>query len=82
MGILSWIILGLLAGALARFILPGDDSMGWIMTILLGVIGAFVGGYVATLVGFGSVNGFNITSLLTATGGAILLLLVVRLIKK
>jgi uncharacterized membrane protein YeaQ/YmgE (transglycosylase-associated protein family) len=82
MGILAWIVLGLLAGALARFILPGSDSMGWIMTILVGIVGAFIGGYVATLVGFGSVTGFNLTSLLTATGGAILLLVVVRIIKK
>ncbi len=82
MGIFSWIVLGLLAGALARFLMPGKDRMGWIMTIILGIVGAVLGGYVASLIGIGSVSGFNLTSLLTATGGAILLLVLVKLIKK
>jgi uncharacterized membrane protein YeaQ/YmgE (transglycosylase-associated protein family) len=82
MGIFSWIVLGLLAGALARFLMPGKDSMGWIMTIILGVVGAVLGGYVSSLIGIGSVSGFNLTSLLTSTGGAILLLVLVKLIRK
>ena len=82
MGFLAWIVLGLLAGALARFIMPGTQSMGWILTCILGVVGAFIGGYVASLIGFGAVGGFNIKSLLTATGGALILLVVVGLFKK
>ncbi|HAS6806046.1 TPA: GlsB/YeaQ/YmgE family stress response membrane protein, partial [Vibrio parahaemolyticus] len=44
MGIISWIILGLIAGALAKWLMPGKDGGGWIATMLLGIAGAFVGG--------------------------------------
>lgn len=74
MGILSWVILGLLAGALARWLMPGNDKMGWIMTIVLGIAGAFLGGFVGSIVGLGSVSGFNIATVLTATVGAFVLL--------
>ena len=78
MGILSWILLGLIVGALAKWIMPGDDPGGAIVTILLGIAGAFVGGFLATLIGLGTVNGFNIGSLLIAIGGSLLLLWVYR----
>lgn len=74
MGILSWVVLGLLAGALARWLMPGNDKMGWIMTIILGIAGAFLGGFVGSIVGLGSVSGFNIATVLTATVGAFVLL--------
>ncbi|MAE97433.1 MAG: GlsB/YeaQ/YmgE family stress response membrane protein [Deltaproteobacteria bacterium] len=74
MGILSWILLGLVVGILAKWIMPGPDPGGLVMTILLGVAGAFVGGWIATQIGFGSVTGFNLGSLAVATGGALLLL--------
>jgi len=74
MGILSWIVLGLIVGVLAKWIMPGKDPGGMIMTILLGIAGAFVGGYISTFLGFGSVTGLNPGSLVIATGGAILLL--------
>jgi len=74
MGILSWILLGLLVGALARWIMPGPDPAGLFMTMLLGVAGAFVGGFVGSLLGLGSVTGFDISSLVLATAGALLLL--------
>jgi len=74
MGILSWIVLGLVVGVLAKWIMPGKDPGGMIMTILLGIAGAFVGGYISTFLGFGSVTGLNPGSLVIATGGAILLL--------
>lgn len=74
MGILSWIILGLVVGALAKWLMPGPDPGGWILTILLGVAGAFVGGWIGSLLGFGTVTGFNLGSLVLATGGAVLLL--------
>ncbi len=81
MGILSWIVLGLIVGALAKFIMPGDDPGGFIVTILIGIAGAFVGGYIGTALGFGSVTGFNLGSLVIATGGALLLLFGYRRLK-
>ena len=46
MGILTWIIFGLIAGAIAKFVMPGNQGMGWLMTIILGIVGAFVGGWI------------------------------------
>ena len=78
MGILSWIVMGLLVGIVAKFIMPGGDPGGIIITILLGIGGAFVGGYVASFLGIGSFTGFNLGSFLIATGGAILILVLYR----
>jgi uncharacterized membrane protein YeaQ/YmgE (transglycosylase-associated protein family) len=74
MGIFSWIVLGLLVGLLAKWIMPGDDPGGLFVTILLGIAGAFVGGFLGSFIGLGSVSGFNFGSLAVATGGALLLL--------
>jgi uncharacterized membrane protein YeaQ/YmgE (transglycosylase-associated protein family) len=82
MGILSWIIMGLIVGILAKFIMPGKDPGGLIITVLLGIGGAFVGGFVGSFLGIGPVTGFNLGSILLATGGAILLLILYRAIKK
>ncbi len=82
MGILSWIIMGLIVGVLAKWIMPGKDPGGIIITICIGIAGAFVGGYIGSFLGLGSVSGFNIVSFLLATGGAILLLILYRVIKK
>lgn len=82
MGILSWIIMGLIVGALAKFIMPGKDPGGIIVTILIGIAGAFVGGYIGTFLGLGAVTGFNLGSLLLATGGGVVLLALYRVIKK
>ncbi|HEY0750093.1 MAG TPA: GlsB/YeaQ/YmgE family stress response membrane protein [Chitinophagaceae bacterium] len=76
MGILSWILLGLVAGALAKAIRPGKDPGGCFITILIGIIGAVVGGFIATRLGWGDVDGFNLYSILVATGGAILALII------
>jgi uncharacterized membrane protein YeaQ/YmgE (transglycosylase-associated protein family) len=81
MGILSWIILGLIAGALAKWIMPGDDPGGIIVTIIIGIVGGVIGGAIGTALGFGDVSGFNITSVLLAVGGAIVLLIGYRAIK-
>ncbi len=81
MGILSWIVLGLVVGILAKWIMPGPDPGGLIITLLLGIAGAFVGGYVGSFVGLGSVSGFNLGSVAIATGGAVLLLWVHRQIR-
>ena len=75
MGILSWIILGLVAGAIAKAIHPGRDPQGCIVTMIIGIIGAILGGFIATrLLGWGTVNGFNLYSILVATAGAVLAL--------
>jgi len=82
MGIISWIVLGLIVGVLAKWIMPGKDPGGMIVTILIGIAGAFVGGFISTFLGFGSVSGFNIKSLIIAVGGAVLLLWAYRRIKR
>ncbi|MBF8303615.1 MAG: GlsB/YeaQ/YmgE family stress response rane protein [Candidatus Dadabacteria bacterium] len=82
MGIISWIILGLVAGALAKWILPGKDPGGIIVTIVIGIIGAIVGGYIGTLLGFGEVTGFNFRSLIIAIIGSIVLLLIYRVVMR
>jgi uncharacterized membrane protein YeaQ/YmgE (transglycosylase-associated protein family) len=80
MGILSWIILGAIAGAIGKLIMPGNDPGGFIITILLGIAGALVGGFIASALGFGGVNGINIWSIVIAVLGAILLLFIYRLV--
>ena len=80
MGIIAWIVVGLIAGILAKLIMPGDDPGGFIVTILLGIVGAFVGGFVVNLLGGAGVSGFNLWSILVATLGAIILLAIYRLV--
>ena len=81
MGILSWIILGAIVGVIAKLVMPGKDPGGMIVTILLGIAGAFVGGYISSILGFGSVTGINLVSLIIAVGGALILLTIYRVIK-
>jgi uncharacterized membrane protein YeaQ/YmgE (transglycosylase-associated protein family) len=79
MGILSWIIVGLIAGILAKFIMPGRDPGGIIVTILIGIVGAVVGGFLVGLViGGDLISGINITTIIVATLGAIILLALYR----
>lgn len=82
MSILSWIVVGLIAGVLGKLIMPGDDPGGFIVTILLGIVGAFVGGFVVSLFGGLGVTGFNIWSILVATLGAVILLAAYRLVAR
>ncbi len=82
MGIFSWIVMGLIVGVLAKVLMPGKDPGGLIVTILIGIAGAFVGGFLGSRLGLGAVTGFNLASLLLATGGAIVLLILFRLIKR
>ena len=77
-GIITWIIVGLIAGALGKLIMPGDDPGGIIVTIILGIVGAFVGGFVFNLFGGAGVTGFNLGSIIVATIGAIILLAIYR----
>src|SRR5256884_9930934 len=74
MGIIAWIVLGLIAGVLAKMIMPGRDPGGIIVTILIGIAGALVGGFVFSLFGGGGVNGVNVGSILVAGVGGLILL--------
>jgi len=80
MGILSWIIFGLIVGTIAKFLMPGHDPGGFVVTILLGIAGALVGGYIGTLVGFGDITGFDFRSMAMAVAGGFGILLVYRLL--
>ena len=82
MGIIAWIVLGLIAGVLAKFIMPGNDPGGIIITILLGIGGALVGGFLATQLGFGGISGFDLRTTVIAVGGAMVLLFGYRLLKQ
>ena len=82
MGFLSWIILGLLAGVLAKYIMPGKDGVGLVITALLGIAGAFVGGWLGSFVGLGSTGEFSIGSLITAVVGALALLFIYNAVRK
>lgn len=82
MGIVTWIVLGLVAGVLAKIIMPGRDPGGIIITTVLGIAGAVIGGFIGTQLGFGRVSGFEVRSLALAVGGAILLLFLHRLLRR
>jgi uncharacterized membrane protein YeaQ/YmgE (transglycosylase-associated protein family) len=82
MGIIGWILLGLLAGALAKLLLPGDDPGGFIITTVIGIVGALIGGLIAKALGFGDPidEFFDISTWVAAVIGSIVLLLIYRLI--
>jgi uncharacterized membrane protein YeaQ/YmgE (transglycosylase-associated protein family) len=82
MGIISWIVFGLIAGILAKLIMPGRDPGGMIITILIGIAGAMVGGFISTFLGYGDISGFDLRSLVIAIGGALVLLFGYRTLKK
>ncbi len=82
MGILSWIVMGLIVGVVAKFFMPGRDPGGIFVTILLGIGGAFTGGYIGSFLGIGTFTGFNFGSFVLATGGAIVLLILYRMIRR
>ena len=78
MGFITWIIIGAIAGALGKLIMPGNDPGGFIVTILLGIVGAFVGGFLTSIIGIGS-GGF-IWTIIVETIGAIIVLAIYRAI--
>jgi uncharacterized membrane protein YeaQ/YmgE (transglycosylase-associated protein family) len=79
MGIIAWIVLGLLAGLIARAVLPGNDSIGMIATVLVGIVGAVIGGFISELLGFEGLGSFfELRTWLIAIAGAAVLLLLVR----
>lgn len=84
MNILSWILFGLVAGAIAKMIMPGKDPGGWIVTILIGIGGSFIGGFIGrSILGIGGgTNEFSFANLAIAVLGALLLLGGYRFVKK
>lgn len=82
MGILAWVIFGLIAGWLAKMIMPGKDPGGCVITSLLGIGGALLGGWLGTkFFNIGDVTGFNLKSFGIAVVGSIVLLLLYRMFK-
>jgi uncharacterized membrane protein YeaQ/YmgE (transglycosylase-associated protein family) len=81
LGWIAWIIFGLIAGLIAKFLMPGRDPGGFIVTIIIGILGAVLGGFIGTQLGLGSVDGFNMISFALAVLGAVILLFIYRLIK-
>ena len=80
MDILTWVLLGLVAGILAKWVMPGAEASSWVMTILLGIAGAMIGGYLGKIMNIGDVSGFNLVSVTLSVLGACVLLFGYRLI--
>jgi uncharacterized membrane protein YeaQ/YmgE (transglycosylase-associated protein family) len=81
-GLLVLALTGLVIGAVAKFIMPGDDPGGIIVTSLIGLAGAVVGGFLSEVFGFGGFTGLNVGSFIAALVGALILLTAYRFIKK
>ena len=79
---MAWIGFGLIAGILARFLMPGRSPGGLVVTILLGIAGAFVGGWLARKMGFSDLSGFDVRSMLLAVGGGVVVLFVYGLVMR
>jgi uncharacterized membrane protein YeaQ/YmgE (transglycosylase-associated protein family) len=80
MGILAWIILGLIAGAIAKAIMPGRDPGGFIVTALIGIVGAVIGGFLGNMLfGIRGVSGVDVRSILISIVGALILLWIYRM---
>ncbi len=80
MGIISWLIVRLIAGVVAKLVVPGEDPGGFLATIFIGMLGAFVGGLIVGVFGGTGVTGINIWSILVAILGAMVLLALYRLV--
>ena len=80
MGLLGWIVLGGLAGWIASMITRNNARMGLLANIIVGIVGAFVGGFLVNILGGRGVTGFNLWSLLVAVGGAVVLLWIINLL--
>ena len=80
--VLSWISFGLIAGVVAKFLLPGQEGLGWVRTILVGILGAFIGGVAAKMMGFHVQVGWNILGFCCAVIGSVVLLLLNQLVTR
>lgn len=81
MGIIAWIVLGLIAGFIARWIVPGEGPGGILGDIVVGILGAIIGGWIYGLFSHVGVTGFNLPSIVCAVIGAIVLLFVIRTVR-
>jgi uncharacterized membrane protein YeaQ/YmgE (transglycosylase-associated protein family) len=82
MGALSWLVLGLIAGLVAKWITSGSEPRGCIVTIVIGIVGAAIGGWIGTQLGLGTVSGFDLRSLALAIAGSVVLLLILGALNK
>ena len=82
MNFLWWALFGLIAGAIAKWIMPGKGPGGILLTILLGIVGAVVGGWIGTQLGLGNVSEFDLRSMLLAVGGGVLVLFIYGLLMR
>jgi uncharacterized membrane protein YeaQ/YmgE (transglycosylase-associated protein family) len=82
MGIIAWIFLGLVAGVIAKALMPGPDAGGLIMTVLIGIVGAFLGGFLGAMVTGRGLDGFTLWSLLLAILGSVVLLGIQRTVMR
>lgn len=76
MGVLSWIIFGLIAGLIAKALHPGKDPSGWLAAIVIGIVGGVIGGWIGMALGWGDVNDFSPRSFLLAIVGAVVVLFI------
>ena len=81
MGVVSWVVFGMLAGLIAKWLTTGSDPKGCLVTIVIGIAGAAIGGWIGTQLGLGTITGFDLRSLALAVVGAILLLLILRAVR-
>ena len=83
MNILAWILVGIIGGSLAKMLMPGKDPGGFIVTVLLGIAGAVLGGFISVWLGFGDgVDDFDLGTIFLSIVGAMLLLFVYRMVAK
>ena len=82
MGIVSWIVFGLIVGAFVRLLRPGQKPIGWLITFGIGVVGAILGGLMGNFLGFGGLSSFDFRTLLVAIAGSMVLLFVCRQYKR
>lgn len=83
MGILAWVILGLISGAIAKAIMPGRDPGGFIVTALIGIVGAVIGGFLGNMIfGIAGVSGVDLRSILISVVGALVLLWIYRMVTR
>lgn len=80
MGIILWLIFGALVGWIASMIMRTDEQQGAVANIIIGIVGAFIGGFISRLVGGPAVGGFNLTSILVAVVGAVVLIGLIRMV--
>lgn len=81
MGLIAWIVLGGIAGLIAKTLMPGKDPGGCILTVIIGIVGALLGGFLATALGFGGLSGLDWRSLVIAVIGSFVLLAILRMFR-